>query len=102
MLGFNDKQEEAIAEIYVAGELKHIVPLSSGQADIYIHVSDGGYNIVRIQEDGACIAEANCHSQTCVLAGKHSRPGQIIACLPHRVLVKLTGQPEGGIDAIAY
>lgn len=102
LLGINSKQEKAIVEIYVAGELKHNVPLSSGQTDFFIYAGEDGYNIVRIQEDGVYIAEANCYSQTCVLSGKYSRPGQVIACLPHRVLVKLTGQSEGGIDAIAY
>jgi len=89
-------------EIYVAGELYSTHPLSPNQNDIIIHTTENNYNIIRIEADGVYMAEANCRSQICVLSGKHSHIGQMIACLPHRVLVRLTGQAEGGIDAIAY
>jgi len=89
-------------EIYVAGELHSTHPLSPNQDDIIIHTGENNYNIIRIQNDGVFMAEANCRSQICLLSGKYSHVGQMIACLPHRVLIRLTGQAEGGIDAIAY
>jgi len=89
-------------EVYAFGELEHRIPLQSGQNDILIENRDGGYNLIRITEDGVHIAKANCRNQICVQAGQHARPGQIIACLPNRVLIRLTGSmEEEGVDAVA-
>ncbi|MCL2718639.1 MAG: NusG domain II-containing protein [Lachnospiraceae bacterium] len=98
----NNHHENIVAEIYIAGGLNYQIPLSAGHDDILIHTGEEGYNILRFEADGVYMAEANCKSQTCVLSGKFSYPGQMIACLPHRILVRLTGKAEGGIDAIAY
>ena len=89
-------------EVYVSGELEHRIPLQSEQNDILIENRDGGYNLIRITEDGVHVVEANCRNQICVQAGQHVRPGQIIACLPNRVLVRLTGSIEEGVDAVAH
>ena len=98
----NNNYDNLTADIYVAGLLHSTHPLSENQDDIIIYTGEGNYNIVRIEADSVYMVEANCSSQTCVLSGKFSHPGQMIACLPHRVLVRLTGYAEGGIDAIAY
>jgi len=90
-------------EVYVSGELEHRVPLQPEQNDILIENRAGGYNLIRIAADGVHVVRANCRNQICVQAGQHSRPGQIIACLPNRVLVRLTGSmEEEGVDAVAH
>lgn len=104
LISYNDGENgEVYAEIFVLAELFHRVPLRAEDYEILIDNGEGGYNLIRITGDGAYIAEASCRNQICVNAGKHSRPGQIIACLPNRVLVRLTGQPgEDTVDAITY
>ncbi|MDR2931659.1 MAG: NusG domain II-containing protein [Oscillospiraceae bacterium] len=47
------------------------------------------------------MTDADCPSLDCVHAPAISSPGQVIACLPHRVLVRLTGGEEGEVDAVA-
>ena len=38
--------------------------------------------------------------QVCVRTGRLTRAGQVAVCLPHRVILKLTGTSTDGIDAI--
>jgi hypothetical protein len=94
--------EYVYAEIYVFGELTHRVMLDSGQDDILIDTANVGWNLIRTTRNGVYVVEASCRNQNCVLSGKHYRPGQIIACLPDRVVVRLVGLESGGVDAIAY
>lgn len=60
-----------------------------------------GHNVVEILEDGVRVYEADCPDQLCVHQGKISKAGEIIVCLPHRLLVSLSGEDgnEKGIDA---
>ncbi|MCL2051167.1 MAG: NusG domain II-containing protein [Lachnospiraceae bacterium] len=102
LYGTNTKYQSMTAEIYLAGELSDIIPLAQGVDEITIHSGEKGYNILRIEADGIYFTEANCQSQICVKSGKFYHPGQMLICLPHRVLVRLNGQAERGIDAIAY
>ena len=58
--------------------------------------------MLEVDADGAKMVSADCVSQTCVHTPKQTGPGGLIACLPHRVLVKLSGDFDGeGVDAIA-
>ena len=97
-----DNTAEVYAEIYVFGELIHSVLLDSGHDDILIENTNESSNLIRITRDGVYIVEASCRNQLCVRSGKQFRPGQIIACLPNRVLIRLVGLEEGGVDAVAY
>ena len=90
------------AEVYVFGELVHSVLLGAGHDDILIENTNERSNLIRITENGVFIAEASCRNQNCVQSGKHFRPGQIIACLPNRVMIRLVGFEDGGVDAVAY
>jgi len=98
----SDNTGAVYAEIYVFGELIHSVLLDSGHDDILIENINDGSNLIRITEYGVYIVEASCRNQHCVRSGKLFRPGQIIACLPNRVLIRLVGLEEGGVDAVAY
>jgi len=98
----SDNAGDVYAEIYVFGELIHSVLLDSGHDDILIENMSNGSNLIRITENGVYIVEANCRNQNCVRSGKHSRPGQIVACLPNRVMIRLVGFEDGGVDAVAY
>jgi hypothetical protein len=43
------------------------------------------------------VVESDCPGRLCVRAGAISSPGQAIACLPNRVVVRLTGD---SLDAV--
>jgi hypothetical protein len=54
----------------------------------------GDYNIVQVKDGKARVSEANCSNQVCVLTGEISKEGEIIACLPHGVLVYIEDREE--------
>ncbi len=89
------------AEIYVAGQLAQDVPLS-GDAAYELAIGEGKV-VLLVEPDGVSVASADCASQTCVHTGKITLPGQIITCLPNRVIVKLTGETDVAreVDVVA-
>lgn len=55
---------------------------------------DGGYNLVVIQDGKVQVAEADCPDQTCVRMGPTDQTAQTIACLPHKLIIKVLA-PDG-------
>jgi len=88
------------AEVYLAGELVQSIALAAGEQEIRLE-SAAGYNLLHLGPQGVRILEADCHNQDCVRAGLKTAPGAMIACLPHRLLILLTGLKDGDLDAIA-
>ena len=48
----------------------------------------------------AKMANADCRDQVCVRTGTLTHAGQAAVCLPHRVVLKLVGVNDSGIDAV--
>ncbi len=60
-----------------------------------------GYNKVEIFSDGVRVVEADCDDALDVAAGKITRSGEYIVCLPHRMVIRLEGGGQNA-DALAY
>ena len=94
-------------------------PLSAGTVKIYVDsseyatyaISDGnektvtiqtefGYNQLKMQSGAVQITESDCIGHDCVRMGTVSHAGDVLICLPHKLLVVL----EGGdfVDAVSY
>lgn len=89
----------AYAVIEQDGTERMRLPLS-GEQEVRLE-GNGGYNVVRISEEGVCVADANCPDQLCVRQGRISEAGQSIVCLPHRLSVRLEREVTDGLDAVA-
>ena len=77
-----------------AGSLSVSLP----QAD-----ADGsGCNVIVIRDNVCKVTEADCPDGICVRHGGISHKGEAIICLPHRLVVEIAGDAEGGADAIAW
>lgn len=89
-------------EIYVDGELVKVIPLSD-QTEEHRLETAYGYNILALENGRAKITEADCASQDCVKAHAMEAPGEMTACLPHRLLVRLAGHKNGAeeVDVVA-
>ncbi|MDR2355798.1 MAG: NusG domain II-containing protein [Clostridiales Family XIII bacterium] len=87
------------AEVYADGVLTRTLPLSA-DADRLVTTSRG-YNRIVVADGGICVSEADCASQTCVHSGIKRLPGDTIACLPHRLIIRIRGG-DAPYDAIAY
>ena len=55
---------------------------------------------VEVRDGQVRVAQSGCPDQVCVRTGRLTRAGQVAVCLPHRVILKLTGTSTDGIDAI--
>lgn len=82
--------------VFVDGELKYTYSLNE---DIEIKVeADGGVNTIRILDKKVSVIFSNCSNQNCVRQGEIFRGGERIVCLPHKLVVEITG---GEIDAVS-
>lgn len=50
-----------------------------------------GTTRVSISEYAVQVLDSDCPNRLCVRAGRISRPGQVLVCLPNRVVVRLVG-----------
>lgn len=85
-------QRQVVVE--VNGQEMEAFPLVPGMKPRQIRIDAGGgkYNILEIIPDGVNVKEANCPDQVCVRWGRIEDPGQVIVCLPHKVIVKIVGK----------
>jgi len=68
-----------------------LYPLDLAEGHMVVEVLDGA---VRVRESG-------CPDQVCVLTGWIRHPGEMIICVPYRVVVQIPQAPQGrGPDAI--
>ena len=57
-------------------------------------------NTIVLSGKTAKMADADCRDQVCVRTGTLTHAGQAAVCLPHRVVLKLVGVNDSGIDAV--
>ena len=62
-----------------------------------------GKNTLIIEDGKAYISEANCPDKQCVKQGKIERTGEMLVCLPNRIVVKIEDgeNDEAAIDGVS-
>ena len=86
------------AHIYAGGELHEVVRLPDA-VEIVVE-TPLGHNIIAVEAGGVRMILADCRTQDCIRMGVITRPGQLIACLPNRIVVRLEGRAgEEDFDA---
>lgn len=58
-----------------------------------------GYNELTIKDGQASVTASDCKNQVCVRSMAISQNGQSIICLPHKLIVQITGAGEKQLDA---
>ncbi|PIP03025.1 MAG: hypothetical protein COW18_03000 [Zetaproteobacteria bacterium CG12_big_fil_rev_8_21_14_0_65_54_13] len=76
------------------------LPLAGEQAIHFEAEGELGSSEIIIDQHGARIAASPCATQQCVLSGAHRHAGDMIACVPNRILVTIRGSAEARFDAI--
>ncbi|MBR1781354.1 MAG: NusG domain II-containing protein, partial [Oscillospiraceae bacterium] len=84
----------ATVQVRVDGAVVNTFPLS-GEVTYQID-GLGGTNLLVIQDGAAWIQEADCPDALCVNMGRISRSGQSVVCLPHKVVVEIIDETDGG------
>lgn len=54
---------------------------------------------VRVDHGSVSVVESDCPDQTCVRTGRVSAAGEVIACVPNRVVVRVGGERADEFDA---
>lgn len=100
--GFNDNRTYAIIEqnnkvvekVSLDKDRKLVIKLPTAKGD----------NIVEIDGERVRMKTAYCKDQDCVKQGFIDKKGQVIVCLPNRILIKIVGNTSNkkDVDAISY
>jgi len=62
-----------------------------------------GDTLLEVQKDKIRILDSSCPDKDCVRQGWISRPGQVLVCLPNRVVVKIqSDDTEDELDGISF
>jgi len=96
----NKEDGDAMVVVTVDGEEYGKYPLNENQT-VKISEDQQNFNILKIENGKAKIESANCHNQNCVKAQKISSEGQMIACLPHKMLVTIVSKRKSDLDAVS-
>jgi len=67
-----------------------------------IKSGNGDYNTILVKDKTIKIIDANCLHKECVKSGDISQPGQMIVCLPFKLIITIEGQASSGIDSTSF
>ena len=74
------------AVVQVGGQGKQELNLSKDQ-EFWVGDPEIGRNLVREEDGTVMVAQADCPDKICVHTGPISQEGEVIACLPHGVII---------------
>ncbi|EGO88117.1 hypothetical protein CBCST_07567 [Clostridium botulinum C str. Stockholm] len=84
------KYNEKYAEINVKGKLYKKVILDNKRPKETLNIkTDLGENIIEIENGGLRILDANCSDKICVKDGFKYKVGDMLVCLPHKVIINI-------------
>lgn len=78
------------AVISVDGSVRREIPLTThrGRETISIETAEGRNTIV-IDDSAIAVTDADCPDRICVKTGPIQKKDEVIACLPHRLLIEI-------------
>lgn len=86
--------------------------ISQGRAQLQRHRLDQdaelriegrrGVSHIRIEQGRARFLQSPCRNQVCVRNGWLQHRGDAAACLPNGISLRLSGQAQGNLDALAH
>lgn len=86
---FRQKQKTgSLFRIYSDNEIMAELPLN--RDDRFTLTTDLGTNTIVIENGGAYMADADCPDKICEQMGLISKPGEMIICLPHKIIVEVS------------
>lgn len=97
----NPTQGPLYANISIDGKLLQKIELTNDIQEFEIK-TDRGYDLLRVSEFGIQVVASDCPQKICMSYGQINKPGEIIVCLPNRMLVEIIGSNPSDIqiDAI--
>lgn len=81
-----------VAVVQVDGETVAKLPLGE-DTELLIGSETAAYNRVTVSGGKVAVTDADCPDRVCVRTGAIDSQGQVIACLPHKLIVTVEGAP---------
>lgn len=92
----------AVSQMSLGGAASSVVVMLDGEVvlrrplaieDSYeFEQGDGSRNVIRVEDGAVYMLEANCRDGLCIRQGKMKNAAKTIVCLPHNLVVQLTGE----------
>lgn len=95
-----ENNEARLAQVTIANIPARDIDLRQPQA-----VSFQGHRgevVLEVAAQRISVRSSVCPNQFCVKQGFVSRPGQMLVCVPNRLVVLLAGAQQNDLDAITY
>ena len=83
------------AVIQAGGQERQELKLSKDQ-EFWVGDSEIGRNLVRVKDGTVAVVQADCPDKVCVHTGPISQEGEVIACLPHGLIIYIPRGEEVG------
>lgn len=85
------KKPASMLQVTVDGSVVHTLPLNK-DADLIIEGYQNGTNHLLIKDGKASVTEATCPDKVCVRQGQVSHTGEVIVCLPNKMIATVVGE----------
>ena len=63
-----------------------------------LKTENGDYNTIAVKHNSIRIIDANCPNKLCVKSGWITKPGEMIVCLPYKVIINIEAKADQDID----
>jgi hypothetical protein len=93
--------DEKVAVISVDGKPYKTVSFDKNQAETIDIKSELGTNIIKIENNKIGVVDADCPDKVCIHDGFVEKPGQMLVCLPNKVVIEIKGQKQA-VDDLSY
>jgi len=87
-----------VVQIEVNGAVSTVAPLYTNQS--FAAPGPLGNTNVVIQDGEVFVTESPCRNKICIRTGRIAHTGQLIVCVPNKVVVRVIGKEELPYDAV--
>lgn len=93
---------EGIVTVRINGKLYGEYNLKTVKdQSIKLNLPSGEHSTVEFKDGKVRIEDADCPDKICVKTGWISKPGEMIVCLPYRIIIKISGERQD-VDVNAF
>lgn len=97
-LGFVAKNEVGLEnktiEISINNKVYKTIKLNQNYESKIEIKNEYGYNLIYIHDGGVQILDADCNDKIGIKMGFIDKKGQVLACLPHKLIIKILGTQQ--------
>lgn len=74
----------------------------SKNTELVLNDGNGGSNTITVNNGQISVTDANCPDLVCVRTGAISQTGEVIACLPHKLIITISSVQTDSLDGLTW